>query len=90
MNKQRRKSLSEAETLLLSALDSLERAMDIIDEVRDEEEEAYDNLPEQFQDGERGEEMQEYIDTLEEIFSEFESCRDTLQDYGDSLNEIIG
>ena len=51
--------------------------------ITDEEEEAYDNLPESFQDGERGEEMQEYIDTMDEVL-------DAIDDAADSIEEIAG
>lgn len=54
MNKQRRKKLGEA-------FDKLCEVSEILAEVKDEEQEAYDNLPENFQYGERGEEMQNYI-----------------------------
>ena len=59
MNKQRRKKLEKSYNLI-------DEAMEIIEEVRDEEQEAYDNLPESFQNGERGEEMMGYIEMLEE------------------------
>ena len=50
MNKERRKRLEEASALL-------EQAREVIEDVKCEEEEAYDNLPEAFQAGERGEQM---------------------------------
>ena len=59
MNKPRRKKLEKSYNLI-------DEAMEIIEEVRDEEQEAYDNLPESFQNGERGEEMSGYIEMLEE------------------------
>ena len=54
MNRERRKRLQEA-------FDKIAEAQEILSEVRDEEQEAYENLPENFQYGERGEEMQGYI-----------------------------
>lgn len=48
MNKVRRKRLAEA-------LDLISQAKDILEEVKDEEQDAFDNLPENFQYGERGE-----------------------------------
>ena len=59
MNKQRRKRLEKSYGLI-------DEAMEIIQDVMDEEQEAYDNLPESFQNGERGEEMRGYIEMLEE------------------------
>lgn len=48
MNKQRRKRLTEA-------MELLQEAQQIIEEVKDEEQEAFDNLPEGLQCSERGE-----------------------------------
>lgn len=61
MNKVRRKRLAEA-------IDLINQAKGILEEVKDEEQEAYDNLPESFQYGERGEQMQEYIDSMDEAY----------------------
>lgn len=61
MNKIRRKRLAEA-------YESIQKAQEIIEEVKEEEEESYDNLPDSFRDGERGEEMQGYIEMLDEVY----------------------
>lgn len=75
MNKQRRASLKEAVELL-------EQAKSIIECVAEEEREAFDNLPEGIQYSERGEQMEEYADTLDEFY---ESIGDGIE----SLEEII-
>lgn len=59
MNRERRKRLAKV-------FDMIEEANTILEEVKDEEQEAYENLPENFQYGERGEEMQNYIEMLDE------------------------
>ena len=59
MNRERRKRLQEA-------FDKIVEVQEILSEVRDEEQEAYENLPENFQYGERGEEMQGYIEMIDE------------------------
>ena len=46
--------------------------------VREEEQEAYENLPDSFRDGERGEEMQNYMDMIEEA-----------EGYLDDANSVI-
>lgn len=65
MNKARRASLK----LTLSKIETLTAYIEEIKEdlqgVLDEEEEAYENLPESIQGSERGEQMQEYIEALE-------------------------
>ena len=73
MNKIRRKRLAEA-------IDLISQAKDILEEVKDEEQEAYDNLPESFQYGERGEQMQEYIDSIDEAYGNLEEVEDILSE----------
>ena len=47
MNRQRRKRLAEA-------FEKVAEAMEILEEVKGEEKESYDNLPDNFRDGDRG------------------------------------
>ncbi len=58
MNKERRERLQEA--------------LDILTEVRDQEQEAQDNLPESFQGGQQYEQMEYNIDNLEEAVAHVE------------------
>ena len=60
MNKVRRKELSHV-------VDLLDQARDLLETIRDEEQEAFDNLPESIQCSERGETMEDYISTMEEM-----------------------
>lgn len=62
MNGQRRKRLTEA-------FDKVAEAMEILDEVKEEENESYENLPDNFRYGDRGEEMQGYIEMLDEAYN---------------------
>ena len=71
MNKQRRKRLTEA-------FNKIAEVMGILEEVKSEEEESYENLPDNFRDGEKGEEMQNYIEMLEEA-----------NNYLDDANSVI-
>lgn len=57
MNNTRRKALDEVHSRLMEAVDELER-------IEDEEQDAYYNLPESLQTSERGELMQEYWNTI--------------------------
>lgn len=76
MNKNDRRQLGE----LVEKLDEIKCA---IEEMRDDEECKFDNMPEGLQESERGEAMQEAIDNLE-------SASSSLEDAIDYLNEIIG
>lgn len=60
MNKQRRKDLQ-------AAIDSLEEVKAKVVELLAEEQEYYDNMPEAFQEGERGQNSQSAIDALENV-----------------------
>ena len=74
MNKQRRSEIQKAVNDIYDALATLEC-------VKDDEESAFDNMPDSFQCSERGEQMSENIDTLQEI------C-ETLLDYTTMLEEM--
>ena len=74
MNKLRRKQLQ-------AAADLLKEARAIIESVREEEQEAFDNMPEGLQYSERGETMETNIDTMDESLG-------TISDMIESLTEI--
>ena len=60
MNKERRNRLGKA-------FDPVTEAEQIIPEVMAEERESMENLPDNFRYGERGDEMQNYIDMMDEV-----------------------
>lgn len=57
----RRKRIQEAYELIA-------KAQGIIESVKDDEQEAHDNLPESIQYGEKGQQMEEYIDMLDKVY----------------------
>jgi len=73
MNKIRRQELAEV-------LDTLDEAISQVEDVRDEEQEAYDNLPENFQESSRGEGMQEAIDSMDAIIRAIEDVKTMIAD----------
>lgn len=74
MNRERRKRLTEA-------FDKIESIKEIIEEVRSEEQESLENLPDNFRYGERGEEMEGYIEMLDEAYG-------YLDDAGSVIDQI--
>lgn len=82
MNNARRKKLEVAADYLRDALADradvekaralAEKAKDIIDDMHDEEQDAYDNLPESFQFGDRGRQMEENIMNMESAMDEID------------------
>ncbi len=88
MNKIRRKELANIVTML-EELDSLrEQIRERLADVLDEEQEALDNLPESLQESERGEQMQAYIDTMENVTGELDLL--DIEDLADQLRDICG
>lgn len=71
MNEARRKSLADAIT-------SLESAKSVIEEIKGEEEESLENLPDSMKEGQRGTDMQEAIDNLDEAINSIESAVDNV------------
>lgn len=67
MNEQRRKGLR-------AVINKLEEARNTIESLKDEEQDAYDNLPEGVQSGERGDTMMEAIDNLDCAVSSIEDA----------------
>lgn len=71
MNNARRKIIAEA-------LELVERASNLLEPVRDEEQEAYDNMPEGLQQGERGQQCEAAADALDSAVSSLEEVIDYL------------
>ena len=75
MNNKRRNSIRKIK-------EGLSRLINYLEELRDEEDEAYNNMPEQFQDSARGENMQTAIEALD-------NAADWLQEAIDELERIV-
>lgn len=71
MNKTRRKQLEK----IAAQLEELENQ---ISELCGQEQEAFDNLPESFQYGEKGEKMTEAINEMETVVTDLSDLRDRL------------
>lgn len=89
MNKQRRKAIAD----LIQRLDAL--AIDVADAQEDaddlasEEREYFDNMPENMQQGEKGEAASAGADALEEARDTLESARDSISEAMDKLREAM-
>ena len=59
MNKERRDSLSDV-------IASLEEAKDLLEDVKNDEQDAFDNMPVGLQCSERGSKMEDYIELMED------------------------
>ena len=77
MNKERRKRLQEV-------IDQLENLKEEVSFICEEEQEAYDNMPESLQDADRGSQIYENISNLEDRESDFDDLINNLQEVIDA------
>ena len=89
MNKQRRKVLNDYIKELYGVKEKLEEIKGGIESVRDEEDDSYSNLPEGLMYSEKGDIMQENIDSMDNIGSNIDDVISQLDDTIDELQEII-
>lgn len=82
MNNKRRKELRRA-------IEIIETALDIVNSVKDEEEDAMYNYPENLQGTEAYENMEVAVDTMEEVTSAIEDGVDSLNNAASLLEEIV-
>lgn len=85
MNKERRKRIEEARALVDAAFEKLEQARSLVEDIQTEEQDAFDAMPESFQDGERGQKSQGALDALGNAFDEIDGL--DFQVIYDSLDE---
>ena len=89
MNAKRRNAIESVINELIEKFEEIKaEAIDQLSEIRDEEQEAYDNLPESLQESERGENMQDCIDSLESFMSDLEYME--IEGTDDLIEEIGG
>lgn len=72
MNRQKRKRLGKA-------FDLIAEAEEILEEVKSEEEDSYENLPDNFRNGDNGEEMQNYIEMLDESIGYLQDANSVIE-----------
>lgn len=85
MNNTRRKAIADARQMVEAAFEAVEAARSAIADLRDEEQDYYDNMPESLQGGEKGDRAQEAINALEAAHDEldgfdFESVYNSLDE----------
>lgn len=82
MNNKRRKELRRA-------IEIIETALDIVNQVKDEEEDSMCNYPENLQGTETYENMEVAVDTMEEVTSAIEDAVDSLNNAVSLLEETV-
>ena len=87
MNTKKRKALKNV-IKKLEALDKLRQEVyEMLEEVRDKETEALENMPESLQESERGRQMLEYIDSMDSTMDGLDIM--DVQAAVDQLQEIV-
>ena len=74
MNKDRREELLDVTDLLSDAIDRL-------NVIKDDEQGAFDSMPEGLQYSSKGDAMQDALDTLDEFEDSISSIRDEIEEY---------
>jgi uncharacterized phage infection (PIP) family protein YhgE len=93
VNKNRRKTLAAVATrlrVLLDVYSGVDGADDLrsdLESVRDEEQGAYDNLPESLQEGEQGQKMTAAVEKMEEALGALDDFESALEELSSKLGE---
>ena len=90
MNAKRRNSIDSVINELIEKFEEIKaEAIDQLSEIRDEEQDAYDNLPESLQESERGENMQNCIDAWRKRLCRMATpeARELAEDFKMTLHE---
>jgi uncharacterized coiled-coil DUF342 family protein len=74
MNNSRRKQIAEALDQWATIQVALDNLRSTVEEILDEEQDYYDNMPESFQNGEKGERASEAIENLDNAVSELDEA----------------
>lgn len=65
MNKQRRKELRALADRWVNIKSEIESLKDDLEQVKDAEDEAYNNLPDSVRDGDKGSQMSEFVEAMD-------------------------
>ena len=89
MNDTRRKELAEIRSRIELALGELSNAKDELEGVINAEHEAFDNMPESLQQADRGQTMEEGINTLEDASSTLDDLISSIEDILGQIDEVV-
>jgi len=76
MNKDRRKQIKTEETDASEIVSKVEDLVSNLEEIRDEEQEYLDNMPENMQDGEKGDIARAAVESLESVIDALQELVD--------------
>ena len=88
MNKQGRKQLTKIAEKIYDLANEINHLKTELEEIRDEEQDKYDNMPEHLQDLENGCRMCEGIEALEDIICQLDSSISELYDVTNDIDNV--
>lgn len=88
MNTARRKQIAKIAKSIREVQEIMDGIRADIEGIQDEEQEAFDNLPESIQESERGENSQYAIDELEDILSNLDTIKDDVENLADQCENF--
>lgn len=77
MNNERRKQIETVKERIAALLEMAEEIKTDLEQIRDDEQEYFDNMPEAFQEGEKGERAEAAVSVLDDVISDIESLIDS-------------
>jgi ABC-type transporter Mla subunit MlaD len=80
MNNARRKAITEAMDKALTVIGTLEESKRDLESLHDEEQDAFDNMPESLQQSERGQASETAISELDEVITKLGEAIDAIND----------
>jgi hypothetical protein len=89
MNADRRKQLKFVRAKLAEACILIEAARDSLESAKDEELEAFENMPESLQNGDKGTAMNEGIDTMGELWDTLDDMATELGNADDAITNDL-
>lgn len=89
MNNARRKHIKQIIAMFEGISDEIDNAKDCLNTVLEEEQEAYDNLPDNLKYSSRGEDFENVIGEMESITGDAEALTDAIDDLISSLESFI-
>lgn len=88
MNNERRKKVQKQIQALGDVIEVLKRIQKEIETIKDEEDEAFYNLPESLQSSDRGSDMELNVENLQEVEDDIDETVDQLDDILEKLCEV--
>lgn len=89
MNRQQRKELEKIQERIADVQSEIQQIRCDLEDIKTEEDEKYENLPDSFKYGEVGEKLEENSYQIESLMDDLDNADSTLQDVYDGIDELL-